>query len=53
MSTMRRLARTVARNKSYLESHTKDMFGYYFKILWRDKGHPESRRLRPTKKKYR
>lgn len=52
MSTMRTLARTVAKSKSYKESHTTDMFGYFFKKIWREKGkHPESNRLNPTKKK--
>lgn len=35
MSAMRRLARTVARNKSYKDSHTTDMFEYYFEKMWR------------------
>lgn len=42
MGTMRKLARTVAANQSYKKSGTTDMFGYYFKKIWREKaGHPE------------
>ncbi len=52
MSTMRRLARTVARSKSYKKSSTTDMFDYFFKKIWREKGkHPESGKMNPTKKK--
>lgn len=40
MSPMRRLARTVAANKSYQKCHTTDMFEYFFEKLWREKGHP-------------
>ena len=39
MSPMRKLARTVAHAKSYVESHTTDMFGYFFSKEWREKGH--------------
>lgn len=40
MSGLRRLARTVAHNQSYRQSHTTDMFGYFFSKGWREKGHP-------------
>ncbi len=53
MSTMRSLARTVARNTSYQKSRTTDMFQYFFTKLWREKGHPASGINRPTKKKRR
>lgn len=48
---MRKLAREVARNKSYRKSGTTDMFDYFFTKIWREKGHPRSNRLNPTKKK--
>lgn len=47
---LRSLARTVAANKSYRESGTTDMFGYFFQKEWREKGHPASDVVRPTKK---
>lgn len=47
---LRSLARTVAANKSYRQSGTTDMFGYFFQKEWRDKGHPASGVDRPTKK---
>ena len=51
MGTMRKLARTVAANQSYKKSGTTDMFGYYFKKIWREKaGHPDGTRWNPTKK---
>lgn len=50
---MRTLARTVAANMSYRQSHTTDMFGYFFTKLWRDKGHPASGRANNTKKRKR
>lgn len=53
MSTMRSLARTVARSKSYNQCGTTDMFQYFFTKLWREKGHPASNRKNPTKKKKR
>lgn len=40
MSPARRLARTVAKNKSYKQSRTTDMFQYFFSEMWRAKGHP-------------
>lgn len=40
MSAMRRVARTAARNKSYKQNRTTDMFQYFFSVLWRAKGHP-------------
>lgn len=48
---MRKLAREVARNQSYKRSGTTDMFHYFFDKIWREKGHPASRRMNPTKKK--
>lgn len=49
---MRKLARTVARNKSYIKSGTTDMFAYFFDEIWREKGHPKrSMLINPTKKK--
>lgn len=53
MSGLRRLARTVAANKSYKNSRTTDMFAYHFEKEWREKGHPAS--VNPdkaTKKKH-
>lgn len=50
---MRTLARTVARNKSYAKCGTTDMFEYFFDKIWREKGHPRSGLLRPTKKRRR
>ncbi|MEZ3504911.1 MAG: hypothetical protein K1W25_15945 [Lachnospiraceae bacterium] len=47
---LRSLARTVAANKSYRNSGTTDMFGYFFQKAWREKGHPASEVDRPTKK---
>lgn len=38
---LRSLARTVAANKSYRNSGTTDMFGYFFQKAWREKGHPK------------
>lgn len=40
MSGKRKLARTVARNKSYANGRTTDIFGYFFSKEWREKGHP-------------
>lgn len=37
---IRKLARTVAKNKSYAKGGTTDMFGYFFSKEWREKGHP-------------
>lgn len=52
MSTMRKVARTMARSQSYKKSHTTDMFSYFFDKIWRDKGkHPAGTRNNPTKKK--
>ena len=48
---MRKLARKVARNQSYKKSGTTDMFHYFFDKNWREKGHPASSRMNPTKKK--
>ena len=57
MSTARKLARTVARNKSYKESRTTDMFQYFFSVMWRAKGHTANLRKDsipgPTKKGHR
>lgn len=54
---LRTLARTVARNKSYRNCGTTDMFGYYFSKEWREKGHPANLRKYsspgPTKKGHR
>lgn len=50
---LRSLARTVAANKSYRNSGTTDMFGYFFQKAWREKGHPASEVDRPTKKRRR
>ena len=54
MSTARKLARTVAKNKSYKKSKTTDMFQYFFSELWRAKGHPANLNKQaspgPTKK---
>lgn len=44
MSSMRRLARTVAHNKSYQKCGTTDMFQYFFAKLWREKGTSGSNR---------
>lgn len=41
----------VARNQSYKRSGTTDMFHYFFDKIWREKRHPASRRMNPTKKK--
>lgn len=53
MSPMRKLARTVAHSKSYQQTHTTDMFQYFFTKLWREKGHPASNSFNPTKKPFR
>lgn len=50
---MRTLARTVARNKSYVKCGTTDMLEYFFDKIWREKGHPRSMRYNPTKKRRR
>ena len=39
MSPMRKLARTVANEKSYKKTRTTDMFGFFFSKEWREKGH--------------
>ena len=46
MGTMRKLARTVAANQSYKKSGTTDMFGYYFKKIWREKAGGNKTRIR-------
>lgn len=48
---MRKLARTVAMNKSYAKCGTTDMFDYFFSKMWREKGHPRSNRNNPTKRR--
>ena len=57
MSPARKLARTVARNKSYKQSRTTDMFQYFFSVGWRAKGHTANLRKEkvpgPTKKGHR
>ena len=50
---MRKLARAVAMNRSYVNSGTTDMFEYFFDKIWREKGHPKLNRINPTKKKRR
>lgn len=37
--SLRKLARTVSKNKSYKNSRTTDMFPYFFSKEWREKGH--------------
>ena len=50
MSTLRKVARDMARSQSYKQSHTTDMFHYFFNKIWREKaGHEASNNMSPTK----
>lgn len=50
MSTLRKVARDMARSQSYNQSHTTDMFHYFFNKIWREKaGHKASNNMSPTK----
>lgn len=57
MSGMRKLARTVARNKSYAQNGNTGLFSYFFSKEWREKGHPANLNKTgcpgPTKKNHR
>lgn len=57
MSGLRKLAREVAYNQSYVQSRTTDMFRYFFAKGWRAKGHPANLNKyswpTPTKKGHR
>lgn len=54
MSTFRKVARDMARSQSKKQSHTTDMFQYYFDKIWREKyKHEASHISNPTKKKRR
>lgn len=43
--------RSSKKSELYKRSRTTDMFHYFFDKIWREKGHPASRRMNPTKKK--
>ena len=50
MSTLRKVARDMARSQSYNQSHTTDMFHYFFDKIWREKaGHKAFNNMSPTK----
>lgn len=51
MSGLRKWTIEVSHNRSYRQSHSTDMFGYFFEKAWREKtGHPRGTRIIATKK---